>query len=132
MCKTNNLCGFVEQCHLCMVFRFFRDLATSLGQHSTDLLVNLKGRYCAMTLVKEGKLILFSAFPIARAIAYSEPSCCSDGLQTGKTGNDVDERRTPIGLDYVRRTVLVEVRELIFINHLTETLFIAFIQHRAV
>lgn len=114
-----------------MVFRFFRDLATSLGQHSTDPLVNLKGRYCAMTLVKEGKLILFSAVPIARAIAYSEPGCCSDGLQAGKTGNDVDERRTPIGLDYVRRTVLVEVRELIFINYLTETLFIAFIQHRA-
>ncbi|XP_056132926.1 C3 and PZP-like alpha-2-macroglobulin domain-containing protein 8 [Lampris incognitus] len=44
----------------------------------------------------------------ARAIAYSEPSCCSDGLQTGKTANDVDERRTPTGMDYVRRSVLVE------------------------
>ncbi|KAM4629690.1 C3 and PZP-like alpha-2-macroglobulin domain-containing protein 8 isoform 3-T3 [Polymixia lowei] len=44
----------------------------------------------------------------ARAIAYSEPSCCSDGLQTGKTGNDLDDRRTPTGLDYVRRSVLVE------------------------
>ncbi|XP_034035690.1 C3 and PZP-like alpha-2-macroglobulin domain-containing protein 8 [Thalassophryne amazonica] len=44
----------------------------------------------------------------ARAIAYSEPSCCSDGLQTGKSGNDLDDRRTPTGLDYVRRTVLVE------------------------
>ncbi|XP_044217735.1 C3 and PZP-like alpha-2-macroglobulin domain-containing protein 8 isoform X1 [Thunnus albacares] len=44
----------------------------------------------------------------ARAIAYSEPSCCSDALQTGKLGNEVDERRTPTGLDYVRRTVLVE------------------------
>ncbi|XP_070764603.1 C3 and PZP-like alpha-2-macroglobulin domain-containing protein 8 [Enoplosus armatus] len=51
---------------------------------------------------------LGSANITARAIAYSEPSCCSDGLQTGKTGNDMDERRTPIGLDYVRRTVQVE------------------------
>ncbi|XP_071343784.1 C3 and PZP-like alpha-2-macroglobulin domain-containing protein 8 isoform X1 [Trachinotus anak] len=51
---------------------------------------------------------LGSANITARAIAYSEPSCCSDGLQTGKTGNDVDERRIPTGLDYVRRTVLVE------------------------
>lgn len=66
--------------------------------------------------MKEGKLILFSAGPIARAVAYSEPSCCSDGLHTGKTSNDMDERRTPIGLDYVRRTVQVEVRDLILIN----------------
>lgn len=44
----------------------------------------------------------------ARAIAYSEPSCCSDGLHASKASNDVDERRTPISLDYVRRTVLVE------------------------
>ncbi|TMS20262.1 C3 and PZP-like alpha-2-macroglobulin domain-containing protein 8 [Larimichthys crocea] len=51
---------------------------------------------------------LGSANITARAIAYSEPSCCSDGLQMGKTSNDVDERRTPIGLDYVRRTVQVE------------------------
>lgn len=54
--------------------------------------------------------------PIARAIAYSEPSCCSDGLQTGKSSNDVEERRIPTGLDYVRRTVLVEVRGLIPIS----------------
>ena len=59
-----------------------------------------------MKELKQGTLILFK---IARAIAYSEPSCCSDGIQTGKTGNDVDERRTPTGLDYVRRTVFVEV-----------------------
>ncbi|KAM7388308.1 hypothetical protein PAMP_024494 [Pampus punctatissimus] len=51
---------------------------------------------------------LGSANITARAIAYSEPSCCSDGLQTSKIGNEVDERRTPTGLDYVRRTVLVE------------------------
>lgn len=49
------------------------------------------------------------SFPAARAIAYSEPSCCSDGFQTGKLSNDVEERRTAIGMDYVRRTVLVEV-----------------------
>lgn len=60
--------------------------------------------------------ILFSAAPIARAIAYSETSCCSDGLQTGKN-NDVDEKRSPIGMDYVRRTVVVEVRVLIYQYH---------------
>lgn len=54
------------------------------------------------------RVIVCSCFLSARAIAYSEPSCCSDGLQSGKTANDVEER-TPIGLDYVRRTVLVEV-----------------------
>ncbi|KAM9761751.1 C3 and PZP-like alpha-2-macroglobulin domain-containing protein 8 isoform 1-T1 [Menidia menidia] len=44
----------------------------------------------------------------ARAIAYSTPSCCSDGFLTAKTGNDIDEKRVPAALDYVRRTVLVE------------------------
>ncbi|KAG7283664.1 hypothetical protein CRUP_020437 [Coryphaenoides rupestris] len=44
----------------------------------------------------------------ARAIAYSEPSCCSDGLSTSKVTNDVDDRRATTGLDYVRRSVLVE------------------------
>ncbi|KAL6107852.1 cpamd8 [Pungitius sinensis] len=53
-------------------------------------------------------LELGSANITARAIAYSEPSCCSDALQTGKASNDADNRRTPIGLDYVRRTVQVE------------------------
>ncbi|XP_061833863.1 C3 and PZP-like alpha-2-macroglobulin domain-containing protein 8 isoform X1 [Nerophis lumbriciformis] len=44
----------------------------------------------------------------ARAIAYSEPSCCSGAPQASKTGNDLEERRSPTGLDFVRRTVLVE------------------------
>ncbi|XP_067086562.1 C3 and PZP-like alpha-2-macroglobulin domain-containing protein 8 [Osmerus mordax] len=47
----------------------------------------------------------------ARAIAYSEPTCCSEGFQSTKSGkipDDLDERRTPAGLDYVRRTVMVE------------------------
>ncbi|XP_035593483.1 C3 and PZP-like alpha-2-macroglobulin domain-containing protein 8 isoform X2 [Oncorhynchus keta] len=47
----------------------------------------------------------------ARAIAYSEPGCCSDGLQSTKTSkntDDLEDRRSPIGLDYVRRSVLVE------------------------
>lgn len=65
------------------------------------------------TLVKHAELIVLCAVPIARAIAYSEPSCCSDGLQTSKAGNDIDEKRTPVGLDYVRRTVQVEVRALV-------------------
>ncbi|TWW57860.1 C3 and PZP-like alpha-2-macroglobulin domain-containing protein 8 [Takifugu flavidus] len=44
----------------------------------------------------------------ARAVAYSEPSCCYDGFLTGKLSKDIEERRTAIGVDYVRRTVLVE------------------------
>ncbi|KAM4574402.1 C3 and PZP-like alpha-2-macroglobulin domain-containing protein 8 isoform 2-T2 [Fundulus diaphanus] len=51
---------------------------------------------------------LGSANITARAIAYSSPSCCSDGIVAGKTSNYADERRIPTGLDYVRRTVLVE------------------------
>uniref|UniRef100_A0A3P9P539 C3 and PZP like alpha-2-macroglobulin domain containing 8 n=2 Tax=Poecilia reticulata TaxID=8081 RepID=A0A3P9P539_POERE len=51
---------------------------------------------------------LGSANITARAIAYSSPSCCSDGMLSGKSGNYADERRIPIGIDYVRRTVLVE------------------------
>nr|XP_004555063.2 C3 and PZP-like alpha-2-macroglobulin domain-containing protein 8 isoform X1 [Maylandia zebra] len=39
----------------------------------------------------------------ARAIAFSEPGCCSDGFQIGKISNDMIQ-----GQDYVRRTVLVE------------------------
>lgn len=58
----------------------------------------------------KGSWFLFSVVPTARAIAYSEPSCCSDGFQAGKLSNDVEERRTAIGTDHVRRTVLVEVR----------------------
>ncbi|XP_038157657.1 C3 and PZP-like alpha-2-macroglobulin domain-containing protein 8 [Cyprinodon tularosa] len=51
---------------------------------------------------------LGSANITARAIAYSSSSCCSDGGVTGKTSNHADEKRIPTGLDYVRRTVLVE------------------------
>lgn len=60
------------------------------------------------------------SFPIfvsmaARAVAYSEPSCCSDGLQSsksGKVGEEQEDRRSPAGMDYVRRSVLVEVGTL--------------------
>lgn len=51
----------------------------------------------------------------ARAVAYSEPSCCSDGLQSskaGKVGEEQEDRRSPAGMDYVRRSVLVEVGTL--------------------
>ncbi|KAG7488064.1 hypothetical protein MATL_G00029970 [Megalops atlanticus] len=46
-----------------------------------------------------------------RAVAYSEPGCCADGLQSpkmGKSPEDMEEKRTPTGVDYVRRSVLVE------------------------
>lgn len=48
----------------------------------------------------------------ARAVAYSEPGCCHDGLQAPKMGRvaeELDDRQTPAGSDYVRRSVLVEV-----------------------
>lgn len=59
--------------------------------------------------LKSGVLILLSVIPAARAVAYSEPSCCYDAFLTGKLSNNIEERRTAIGVDYVRRTVLVEV-----------------------
>ncbi|KAI7791344.1 C3 and PZP-like alpha-2-macroglobulin domain-containing protein 8 isoform X1 [Triplophysa rosa] len=54
---------------------------------------------------------LVTANITARAVAYSEPSCCSDGLQAskgGKAGEEQEDRRSPAGMDYVRRSVLVE------------------------
>lgn len=51
----------------------------------------------------------------ARAVAYNEPSCCSDGPQSnkaGKVGEEQEDRRSPAGMDYVRRSVLVEVGTL--------------------
>ncbi|XP_039622768.1 C3 and PZP-like alpha-2-macroglobulin domain-containing protein 8 isoform X2 [Polypterus senegalus] len=48
----------------------------------------------------------------ARAFAYSEPSCCDQGVQTLKNGKYLDEsyvdKRTPISMDYVRRSVQVQ------------------------
>lgn len=55
----------------------------------------------------------------ARAVAYSEPSCCSDGLHAnkgGKAGEEQEDRRNPSGMDYVRRSVLVEVGTTCFVN----------------
>lgn len=75
-------------------------------------------------LMTQRRLTLLSPYPTARAIAYSEPSCCSDGLQAGRTANDVDDRRTPVGLDFVRRTVLVEVRAPALMDDLRSRAFI--------
>ncbi|XP_067824744.1 C3 and PZP-like alpha-2-macroglobulin domain-containing protein 8 [Heptranchias perlo] len=48
----------------------------------------------------------------AKAFAYSETSCCEGGLQALKNGKYLDdsylEKRSPAGMDYVRRRVLVE------------------------
>ncbi|XP_062412466.1 C3 and PZP-like alpha-2-macroglobulin domain-containing protein 8 isoform X2 [Sardina pilchardus] len=47
----------------------------------------------------------------ARAVAYSEPGCCHDGVQASKmirTPEELEDRRAPAGSDYVRRSVLVE------------------------
>ncbi|XP_069042035.1 C3 and PZP-like alpha-2-macroglobulin domain-containing protein 8 isoform X2 [Lepisosteus oculatus] len=48
----------------------------------------------------------------ARAVAYSEPGCCTDGLQaprSPKSPEDADaDRKAQAGLDHVRRSVRVE------------------------
>ncbi|TRY62333.1 hypothetical protein DNTS_025869, partial [Danionella cerebrum] len=49
---------------------------------------------------------LVSANITARAVAYSEPSCCSDGMHSNKAskvGEEQEDRRRPAGMDYVRR-----------------------------
>ncbi|XP_048833102.1 C3 and PZP-like alpha-2-macroglobulin domain-containing protein 8 isoform X1 [Brienomyrus brachyistius] len=47
----------------------------------------------------------------ARAVAYSEPECCSDAFQATRPGRgpqETEDRSTAIGMDFVRRSVLVE------------------------
>ncbi|XP_060089087.1 C3 and PZP-like alpha-2-macroglobulin domain-containing protein 8 [Heteronotia binoei] len=48
----------------------------------------------------------------AKAFAYGESSCCQDGLQFAKSGKQAEEfypdRQAPFGVDYVRRSILVE------------------------
>ncbi|KPP66238.1 C3 and PZP-like alpha-2-macroglobulin domain-containing protein 8-like, partial [Scleropages formosus] len=47
----------------------------------------------------------------ARAVAYSEPGCCTNGSQaprSGRSSEDPDDRRIAAGMDFVRRSVLVE------------------------
>ncbi|XP_067882345.1 C3 and PZP-like alpha-2-macroglobulin domain-containing protein 8, partial [Heterodontus francisci] len=48
----------------------------------------------------------------AKAFAYSESSCCEGGLQALKNSKYLDDsymdKRTPAGMDYVKRRVLVE------------------------
>uniref|UniRef100_A0A3P8N6D0 Kazal-like domain-containing protein n=1 Tax=Astatotilapia calliptera TaxID=8154 RepID=A0A3P8N6D0_ASTCA len=60
----------------------------------------------------------------ARAIAFSEPGCCSDGFQIGKISNDMIQ-----GQDYVRRTVLVENKlykvQVYFAFHFSERIHIS-------
>ncbi|XP_042198630.1 C3 and PZP-like alpha-2-macroglobulin domain-containing protein 8 [Callorhinchus milii] len=52
----------------------------------------------------------------AKAFAYSETNCCEEGLQALKNGKYLDEgymdKRIPTGMDYVRRSVLVEAEGL--------------------
>ncbi|XP_077187621.1 C3 and PZP-like alpha-2-macroglobulin domain-containing protein 8 isoform X2 [Paroedura picta] len=48
----------------------------------------------------------------AKAFAYGGSSCCQDGLQFAKSGKHADDfyldRQAPVGVDYVRRSILVE------------------------
>ncbi|XP_076880650.1 C3 and PZP-like alpha-2-macroglobulin domain-containing protein 8 isoform X3 [Brachyhypopomus gauderio] len=65
----------------------------------------------APTFIVLSFMELVTANITARAVAYSEPSCCSEGLQAGKAnkaGEEQEERRSPVAVDYVRRSVLVE------------------------
>ncbi|XP_058019201.1 C3 and PZP-like alpha-2-macroglobulin domain-containing protein 8 isoform X1 [Ahaetulla prasina] len=48
----------------------------------------------------------------AKAFAYSGSSCCQDNIQLTKNGKHSEDahidKRTPVGVDYVRRSVIIE------------------------
>ncbi|KAJ6664317.1 hypothetical protein lerEdw1_008536 [Lerista edwardsae] len=48
----------------------------------------------------------------AKAFAYGGSGCCQDGMQFAKNGKHSDDghadKRAPVGIDYVRRSVIVE------------------------
>ncbi|KAG8126756.1 putative C3 and PZP-like alpha-2-macroglobulin domain-containing protein [Naja naja] len=48
----------------------------------------------------------------AKAFAYSGSSCCQDSIQLTKNGKHSEDahidKRTPVGVDYVRRSVIIE------------------------
>lgn len=62
-----------------------------------------------------------ASFPfcfLAKAFAYGGTSCCQDGMQTknGKHSEDnYMDKRTPVGVDYVRSNVIIEVRKYEFV-----------------
>ncbi|KAK1805980.1 hypothetical protein P4O66_013020, partial [Electrophorus voltai] len=64
----------------------------------------------APTFIVLSFMELVTANITARAVAYSEPSCCSDTQlgRVSKAGDELVEHRSPVGVDYVRRSVLVE------------------------
>lgn len=63
-------------------------------------------------------LKISAAFPfcfLAKAFAYGGTSCCQEGMQTLKSGKHSEDshmdKRTPVGVDYVRSSVIIEVRK---------------------
>uniref|UniRef100_A0A4W4E1G7 Kazal-like domain-containing protein n=1 Tax=Electrophorus electricus TaxID=8005 RepID=A0A4W4E1G7_ELEEL len=64
----------------------------------------------APTFIVLSFMELVTANITARAVAYSEPSCCSDTQlgRASKAGDELVDHRSPVGVDYVRRSVLVE------------------------
>lgn len=57
---------------------------------------------------------------LAKAFAYGGSSCCQDGPQLGKSGKHTEDfyldRQAPVGVDYVRRSILVEVSTLLAVD----------------
>lgn len=49
----------------------------------------------------------------AKAFAYGGSGCCQDSMQFAKNGKHSEDghadKRAPVGIDYVRRSVIVEV-----------------------
>uniref|UniRef100_A0A8C3D5K4 C3 and PZP like alpha-2-macroglobulin domain containing 8 n=1 Tax=Corvus moneduloides TaxID=1196302 RepID=A0A8C3D5K4_CORMO len=56
----------------------------------------------------------------AKAFAYGETNCCQEGMQTLKSGKHSEDsymdKRIPVGVDYVRSSVIIEVRKYKFMT----------------
>lgn len=67
---------------------------------------------------KSSFLKISASFPfcfLAKAFAYGGTNCCQDEMQTLKNGKHSEDnymdKRTPVGMDYVRSSVIIEVRK---------------------
>lgn len=69
-------------------------------------------------------LEISAAFPfcfLAKAFAYGGTNCCQNGMQTLKNGKHSEDnyvdKRTPVGVDYVRSSVVIEVGKIHVCNN---------------
>lgn len=76
------------------------------------------------TLVDQYHIWKSVSFPfcfLAKAFAYGGTNCCQDGMQTLKNGKHSEDsyvdKRTPVGVDYVRSSVIIEVRKIGICNN---------------